>query len=179
MRPSLLLLHGYNSSSKSYFFPFLQERYKNSCDVFLPDLPGPTTPDVDVWTKAVLDCKQTHFTTVIAHSLGGALALSLLSRGLITADHLLLLCTSPAPKEMRVMNTVLKYPLEYEDIKKAVPDVLIAHSFDDPWTHPEYGMILIKELKARGIFFADKGHFETKDLPDDLLSYTDRWLQGI
>lgn len=101
--------------------------------------------------------------------------LGLLSRGHLTADHLLLISVSPGPKEKPEMNNFLKYPLEFTRINAAAKNIVVAQSLDDPWTYPEYANVLVKDTKGTGMLYADRGHFESEALPDDILSVIDRW----
>lgn len=176
MGKKVLLLHGFNSSSKSYFFPALFQRYKDEHEIYVVDCPNPASPDIDVWTETVLDLKQKNFDLIVAHSLGGTLALSMLTRELITCRTLMTIGSSHGPKHDISMNSFLKYLISFETIRKLGTDIIVVHSFDDPWTHPEYGILLVKQSRGHGIFYADKGHFEMNILPKEVLQALDTAL---
>lgn len=175
----VLLLHGFKCTSQSYFLPFLRQHCSAmEHSVHAPDLPDPQAPDVDRWTATIEALPAKAFDLVVAHSLGGCFALSLLSRRLITAKSLMLISTSPGPKELPVMQSMLKYPLDLEVIASRTPRVVIVQSLDDPWNFPEYGIVTLRHMKGLAMFFADKGHFETPGLPGDVVAMIDRMLAG-
>jgi|GEM_PF-3626509 len=153
--------------SQSYFFPSLKNRFATH-DICALDYPNPKTPHIDEWTELFQTQNKSHFDLVIAHSLGGTFAWSLLSRGLLTCDVLVTMGSSPGPKDDPGMQTFLKYPLDYEKIRTAAKKIIVVQSMDDPWTIPEYGIVHLKHSKGTGLFYADKGHFETEELPEDV-----------
>lgn len=173
----VLLLHGFKCSSQSYFFPHLKGYLeKAGHSVFAPDFPAPETPDIDAWT-AIVDGLPVHrFDLVVGHSLGGCLAYSMLTRGRLAAGTLAVIGASPGPKENVHMNTFLKYPLDFAAINKRVGKTLVIHSLDDPWTYPEYALVSLRETKGLALLYADKGHFETPSLPEDVLAAFDAAL---
>lgn len=118
------------------------------------------------------------FDLVVAHSLGGAFAFSLLTRGLLSCRTLVAIGSSPGPKDHPGMNTFLKYPIDFPLVRKRAERIIVVQSFDDPWTHPEYGIILLKHTNGTGLFYADKGHFDSADLPQDLLCIVDTAMSG-
>jgi predicted alpha/beta hydrolase family esterase len=170
----LLLLHGFASSSRSYFLPWLKSRYETEGHtVSAPDFPEPHAPHVDQWTQAYEQLHQTEFNAVVAHSLGGTFALSLLSRKLLACDLLIMIGSSPGPKDNPHMNTFLKYPLDFDAARSNAKEIVTVQSFDDPWTLPEYGIVNVKQSKGYGLFYADKGHFETETLPEEVTAAID------
>ncbi|TSC79198.1 MAG: Uncharacterized protein G01um101425_698 [Candidatus Peregrinibacteria bacterium Gr01-1014_25] len=175
----VLLLHGFKCTSQSYFLPFIRQHCAAAgVTVHAPDLPDPTSPDVDRWTAAVEALPVKTFDLVVAHSLGGCFALSLFSRQRITARSLMLISTSPGPKELPVMQSMLKYPLDLEVVAARMPRIVIVQSLDDPWIFPEYGIVTLRHMKGLAMFYADKGHFETPDLPGDVVAMIDRLIAG-
>lgn len=176
MKKSILLLHGFTGNSQSYFLPFLADRY-SAHTVFCPSFPDPNTPDIDAWTKVVKELPTKKFDLVVAHSLAGAFAVSLLGRGIIETKALVMISASSGPKNNPYMSSFLRYPLDFETVKKAVPTIVTVQSFDDPWTFPEEGILNVKYTGGYGLFFADKGHFETTDLPQEVLATLDRLLE--
>lgn len=175
MKKSILLLHGFTCTSDSFFFPSLKRRYAEH-SVYAPDLPSPHDPHIDLWSAGVTDLPIHRFDLVIAHSLGGTLALSLLSRDLIHTSALIMIGSSPGPKMLPSLNTFLQYPIDFPNIIKKTPNIITVQSLDDPWTFPEYGLLNIKYTKGYGLIFANKGHFETSTLPSPILHIIDSIL---
>lgn len=178
MKQSILLLHGFTCSSKSFFFPSLKKRYGKKYTVFVPDLPSPMHPDIDEWTEVIAHLPEKSFSIIIAHSLGGTFALSLLSRGIIHCNFLVMIGSSPGPKLHPLLHTFLKYPIDFPSIMSGVQKIVTIQSLDDPWTFPEYGILNIRYTKGKGygMIYADKGHFETEDLPEEVLRTIDALL---
>lgn len=74
------------------------------------------------------------------------------------------------------MNTFLTYPINFDAIREAGTKMITCQSFDDPWTNPEYGILLVKQGGGHGIFYADMGHFEMEILPNEVLQALDTSL---
>jgi predicted alpha/beta hydrolase family esterase len=71
---------------------------------------------------------------LVAHSLGGLLALQLLSVGELQSKVTLLIGTSFGPKDNADMNAFLRNPLDLATIKQGAGKLYSAFSLDDPWT---------------------------------------------
>lgn len=170
-KQSCLLLHGFMSTADSYFLPDLTTKLlANGLHIFAPSCPNPEAPQLSEWISCVTKTlgKQRHLEMIIAHSLGGLLALQLLSQNMIQADRLFMIGASFGPKENMAMNTFLNPPLNIEQIKRNTQKIYTAFSFDDPWTAPEYGILKVKQLDAVGIVYNTQGHFECSQLPQEL-----------
>lgn len=174
---SMLLLHGFKSSADSYFFPSLRRKYEKNHTVAAPNFPLPDEPEIDKWTDAFTQTCTKDYDLVVAHSLGGAFACSLITRGLLTCKTLILIASSPGPKDDIHMNTFLKYPLSFPEVRKNAKHIFVVQSLDDPWTIPEYGLITLKHTEGTGIFYANKGHLEDPELPEEVVQCIDRALR--
>lgn len=74
-------IHGYRSSPRQHFWPWLEDELKKrGHEVLTPELPDPENPDPEAWTKALVEAARvlTDEDVVVGHSLGGALALRFL-----------------------------------------------------------------------------------------------------
>lgn len=165
-RKRVLLLHGYAGSPSQYFFPWLVNQLNDIADVYCPTLPDPEDPRPEEWTKVVLDSlggQSAHLT--IAHSLGGTLALSMLSQSLLKTDCLMTFGSSHCPKDVESMNRFLVPPIELQRVKGRIPMYAFA-SYDDPYTFYDCSVLLVKQLGAIGIFYNDQGHFLGDRLPE-------------
>jgi predicted alpha/beta hydrolase family esterase len=164
-----LLLHGFMSDENSFFLPNTKTELEAlKYEVYLKSYPNPQNPNIEEWVNSFLEFNLKEFDLVIAHSLGGTFALNLITRELLKAKILIMLGSSVGPKNNAGMNTFLTPPLELEKVKASVPKIIIAQSFDDPWTLPAYGKVAVQSLNAIGLFYANKGHFETKSLPEEI-----------
>ncbi|PKL36392.1 hypothetical protein CVV38_00580 [Candidatus Peregrinibacteria bacterium HGW-Peregrinibacteria-1] len=170
----ILGIHGFMGNEKVYFFPWIKSRYQNHAEIHIPSFPNPKTPHIHEWTETIKELPENDFDLIIAHSLGGTFALSLIMRDIIKTKHLITIGSSPGPKETSDMSTFLNYPLEFPKIMPKIESYTIVHSFDDPYTYPEYAITSLKHSKGTGIFYADQGHFETLQLPKEVTTIIDQ-----
>jgi len=166
-----IITHGWNSNSKEHFFPHLRrELTKAGSDVLCPDMPNTRYPQLSEWKEHLK--KQLNGRSVdlfIGHSLGGVLAMSMVTTDEIRIKHLITICSSPGWKNDDELNNFLNPVISFDKIKQSVESFTVVHSYDDPHCAFEYGMIMVKQAGATGIFYGDQGHFLTKKLPGDLL----------
>lgn len=173
MKKRALLLHGFHSTSASYFLPHTFAALEvKGYEVIAKSLPSPDEPSLQCWTDALLPeliAVDHAVDLVVAHSLGGCFALQLLSQKLLRTQCLVLIGASFGPKNSDPLNSFVIPPFDLERIKVQAPRIYSVFSYDDPWTLPEYGALLIKQLRATGLVYSDQGHFEVDELPCDLL----------
>lgn len=170
----ILLLHGFVGHRGIHFFPFLRDRYGSRCEVLCPSLPNPSEPSLEEWSRCVsglIGAPEVDIT--ICHSLGGTLAMSMISRGKLRTRALVTIGSSHGPKNEDVMNNFLEPPLLVSRLRQIEKFYAVA-SWDDPWTYPEYSILLVKQCGAVGLFYANQGHFETETLPREVLDLVDR-----
>jgi len=166
-----VLFHGFSSSNDSYFLPTISNDLKTlGHTVLSPSLSRSEEPILDNWIMESMDSigNRKNLDCIVAHSLGGLLALQLLSQNKIKSNKLVLIGSSFGPKTLPEMNNFLYPPINIEKIKNNAENIYSVFSFDDPWTEPEYGILQVKQLNATGITYSNKGHFEDKDLPDEV-----------
>ena len=169
---SALLLHGFASTAQSYFLPSLATTLKESgYQVFCPSLPNSSEPECDRWIKQTHDLlgQETNIDLIVAHSLGGCLAMQLLSQQLITVNKLFMIASSFGPKSVGAMNTFLTPHFDLKAIQEQTKQIWAISSYDDPWTDHEYSALFVKQLNAIGIFMNGWGHFEVDELPDPIM----------
>ncbi|NRY52902.1 putative alpha/beta hydrolase family esterase [Clostridium beijerinckii] len=75
---NIYVIHGYTSSSKSEWFPWLKEQFKDSSiKVNVPDMPDSEDPHLEPWInhlhKCIMDIDEN--TILIGHSFGCITAL--------------------------------------------------------------------------------------------------------
>ena len=168
-----LFIHGFHSTSKSYFFPRTEKTLtdRGYC-VFNFDLPNPHQPSLYEWLRCTEENIQgvKYFDVILAHSLGGMLALQLLSQGIIEAKRAILIGSSFGPKNNEYMDTFVSTPIVFENIIKNTEKMYSVFSLDDPWTASEYGLLAVKQLGSIGIVYHDMGHFEFEVLPTEVMN---------
>lgn len=165
MSKKILLLHGFEGNPKLYFFPWLIKALEPFGEVICPSLPNPASPKLSEWIKCVKDLVgEEEVDLTIGHSLGGTLALSMLSQELLITDGLMTFGSSHCPKDDECMNDFLVPPIQVQNIKNKIPFYAFS-SYDDPYTHHECSALLVKQIGAVGIFFEKEGHFLEEQLP--------------
>lgn len=172
----VLLLHGFMGDSKGCFLPFLKERYERDHEVIAPDLPDPHTPNVAVWIDTVTKLVgEREVSLCVCHSLGGTLAMNMISQDVLRVKTLATLGSSHGPKDDDLMDPFLVPPIKMESLKKLHKFYAIA-SYDDPATMAEYSALLVKQAGAVGVFYSEEGHFLEETVPEDILTLLDNSL---
>lgn len=175
-----IVLHGWKAKGTDHFFPHLvSELKKCGSEVLCPNLPNTDHPKLTEWKQYI--AKQTKGRTVdlfVGHSLGGVLAMSMLTTDEIKIKHLVTIGSSPGWKNDDELNNFLDPVISFGKIKKSVSSFTVVHSYDDPHCAFEYGMVMSKQGGATGIFYPDKGHFLVKKLPKDFLLYLKGLING-
>lgn len=166
----MLLLHGWGGSGNSEFFPHIKALFKNEIEIISPDMPNPTHPDPEIWTTAVKTAiANQNIKICLCHSLGGTLAMRMISEGLLHPEYLFTVGSSHGPKDNDEMDRFLVPPLKMAALKQLKKFYAIA-SYDDPATCPEYSTLLVKQAGAIGLFYSNEGHFSNgMPLPEDVI----------
>jgi predicted alpha/beta hydrolase family esterase len=170
-RKRILLLHGYFGSQDSFFLPFLKKKLlREGHDVFCPSLPHSDKPILSAWVEVTQEwCSLGPVDLAICHSLGGTLAMSLVTQDLIDLKALVVIGSSFGPKDEAELNTFLVPSIDLKKIRQ-IKRLFAVSSFDDPWTHHEYSNLFVKQCGAVGLFFSNKGHFESETLPEEVMA---------
>lgn len=166
-----VIVHGWNATSKDHFFPHLSSELKKyGSEVLCLDMPNTAHPKLSEWKEYLT--KQLNGRAIdlyIGHSLGGVLAMSMLTTDEIKIKHLLTIGSSPGWKDDEELNNFLDPVISFGKIKERTSSFMVVHSYDDPHCAFEYGMVMTKQAGATGIFYSDQGHFLCKKLPNNLL----------
>lgn len=169
-RPTILLLHGIGANGHSGFFPLLKDTFSKDSEIIAPDLPNTATPQCNEWVQATEDLVTgKEITITIAHSLGGTLAMNMISQGKLNTNTLMTIGSSHGPKDDKDMDTFLVPRIDISALK-ALEHFYAVTSYDDPATHADYSALLVKQAGATGIFFDKWGHFLENKLPHLLMS---------
>lgn len=175
-KPNFVLLYGYEGSAKEDFFPWLKEKIeKRGYKVQVPHLPhsdklkATEKDDMDVfWKKVKLDKN----TVIVAHSLGGIVALKALEklkhpvRKVIFAGGFL----SPKFKDKeRPFSKTFSWKFNFGKIKKNAKNVIILHDINDPIIQREQAVKLADVLGGKLFEISAKGtHFNSSEEPSIL-----------
>lgn len=170
-KKSILLLHGYDANGSSHFLPDLKEELLVYGNVYTPSLPDSKFPKVDNWKKTILKItKRKKFDLAVGHSLGGVILMRMIAEEEIQVKNLITIASSPGWKDIAQLNDFITPPIPFDKLHKRLTKFIVVHSFDDPYCAFEYGMILVKQAGAAGLFYNGFGHFLVKKLPSELIN---------
>lgn len=160
MTKNAILLHGSGSTPEDYWFPYIQKRLeRQGCAVWAPQLPEPKRPDLSVQLPFVMNkAELTPETTLIGHSAGCPLILSMLERIAEPVDQVILVAgfCSPLPGGG---GRILQPSYDWQHIRQQARSFTFIHSDNDPWgCGPEQGQSLFSRLGGTLIIRHGEGH---------------------
>ncbi len=164
-KPNFVLLHGYNSSPRQNFFPWLKkELEKKGYKVQAPSLPHPEDPRVTEQVAYAL--KHVSFdknTVILGHSFGGIVARKILEHIAHPVRRTILVGTFI---ENKFLNNdsfapyAFDWKFDVKKIKENAGEVIILHDIKDKFIYPDQPKKL-QQLFGGTIFetVAQKTHF--------------------
>ncbi len=165
----IVLVHGYKSSSKGQFFPWLKDELRRKGhEVVALDFPNPEMPESEEWFKLLSDeiCPLTEDDILVGHSLGGAMLLRFLDnaeartlpKGVVTVG-------APWFINHEQLRSFFPMDFDYEVIMWKAKLFTVIHSKDDkvvPFDHAEKYQ---KMLHANLVETQSDGHFQGEQYP--------------
>lgn len=176
----VVMIHGYGVSADNIWFPWLhKEIEKFGVAVEAPSLPSPLRPDFKRWMKSfeALAEHWTPQTLVIAHSLGGALALRLLEYKTKKKVRAVIL-VSPLFASIMSVKPLLEFfdhPIDWKKIRGSAQEFIVIQAQDDPLVPFDHALRYRELLDAKLHLFKKGGHFASKKFPF-LLKLVKRYL---
>lgn len=158
-----VILHGGFSTPESYWYPSIKQFLKHrGYDVWVPQLPHANKPDLINWLPYVLENGTFNDTTIlISHSLGSALALSVLEHLQTPIYKAILVAGFSRPRGARNIHEerVLQKHYDWKRIKQNIKDLIFINSDNDPWQCDDtQAMYLWKHLGGTLILRENEGH---------------------
>lgn len=165
-----LLLHGYAETPERTWFPWLHaELEKEGIAVIAPALPKPLQPNYKKWMKTVLPFARTmtKSTVIIAHSIGGVLALRMLEKRLSKRIAGVILVSSPFAATIRVkaMLDFFDRPIDWWTVRKAASKFEIIHAKDDPLVPFDHALRYQEALDGELTLMKKGSHYTAKSVP--------------
>jgi predicted alpha/beta hydrolase family esterase len=166
----VVMIHGYGVSANSIWFPWLQrEIEKRGVAVTAPSLPSPLRPDFKRWmeTFAPIAGRWTPQTVVIAHSLGGALALRLLEFAAQKKVRAVIL-VSPLFASLMNVRELLEFfdcSIDWKKLRKSSREFVVIQAKDDPLVPFDHALRHQEFLNADLHLLNKGGHFTAKKFP--------------
>lgn len=163
-----LILHGTSASPASNWFGWLKDSLEaEGFQVWLPQLPGCDTPNVDIYNQFLLSKKEFEFdedTIIVGHSSGAVEALSLLDN-LADDNHVKATYLVSAFKNSlgwASLEGLFTHKLDYENIKNRSDRFVFFHSDNDPYCPLDHAEFLADELDGELNLVEGQGHFNTE-----------------
>ncbi|MEM3374735.1 MAG: alpha/beta fold hydrolase [Candidatus Woesearchaeota archaeon] len=158
-RKKVLIFHGWGASSKSNWFPWLENELKNeNFLVYVPDLPNSRFPKLNEWLDYAFDLGINENTILIGHSLGSVLILRILEKIDFKLKAVFLVSTFDVDLGISVIKNFVEKPFNYEKIKQNCENIYILQSDNDNYIHLDIAKELAKKIDARLIIFHNKDH---------------------
>lgn len=135
-RRNAVMLHGSHAGSNSYWFPYVREKLEGrGYSVSVPQLPDPESPSLDLWLPIALREDYLSETILVAHSVGSALALSVLEniKNRIRLAVLVAGYSTPLPGLEAETRPTVQTSYNWARISQNVGDLFLIHSDNDPW----------------------------------------------
>ncbi|MDE1900274.1 MAG: alpha/beta hydrolase [Alphaproteobacteria bacterium] len=167
-----LLLHGLQGNPDNFWFAWLRTQLEaQGFAVAAPQLPNPDEPNLEIWTRFVLNNLSLDAETlIVGHSAGCPLALSLLNRIDAPVRRAVLVAGFIRLKEMEDDNVMLMKNPDWEKIRRNGREFFFFNSDNDPWgCNHHQGEALREKLGGTLIVQSGEGHFGSKifDQPYD------------
>ena len=165
-KENVLILHGWEDSSKTGFIPSLKENLiSKNYSVFAFDAPNTNEPDFDVWYKFIESkIKKNNLNkkifNLVGHSIGGLIALKLAEKYKINKLILVSPVGSKSSKkyfkqfeneltkeEMKIFVNYQKRNLDIKKIKENAKEIIFVFGKKDKWITKEIRNFYIKNFK--------------------------------
>ena len=162
---TIYIVHGYTSSSKAEWFPWLKEKLNEiGINVIVFDMPNSNSPEVKAWDECLEKNinEMNENTYFIGHSLGCITALRYLEKqsqekriaGIIMVSGFN--CVNP---RYPFFDPFIKDNLDTEKIKKMIKKRIVVSSPTDPYAPYKFSCELAKALEAELVTIENGGHF--------------------
>ncbi len=173
----VILVHGYKSSPKGNFFPWLERELRaRDFDVVIPELPNPEEPDRDVWTetlvKACAPLKETDI--IVGHSLGGAAALRMLEAAEArTTPHAMVMISTPWMIKDDKFRGFFMSELDFEVLMWRASKFVVIHAKNDSIIPVDHARRYASAFHAKLVTPETGEHFQGEEYPIILQSILD------
>jgi predicted alpha/beta hydrolase family esterase len=164
VRKQVYVVHGYNASPTSHWFPWMKEKLsEKGVAVDILKMPNSSEPNLDAWTRHLSrSCELNDDSFFIAHSLGTITLLRYLEQaeGKERIGGFLLVSgfSKPLP-ELSLLDEFTRDPLDFDSIVNITSHRLVLASRDDPIVPFTYSKELAERIRAEFHQVEKCGHF--------------------
>lgn len=168
MKKRVFIIHGWEATPESNWFPWLKKELENQgFDVCAPVMPDTNNPDLSKWLSYLQKLaknpnKNTYF---VGHSLGVITILRYLEKlpAGVKIGGAILVAGFPEPIGYEELNSFFTTPLDYKKIKNSANKFIAIYSDNDPYVPLKNGEILKNKLGAELIILPNSGHLNAGD----------------
>lgn len=130
----VLIIHGYGATASDCFYPWLKEELENiGYDVELPELPSPFNPKVDDQVKYIQENYPLKKDIIIAHSLGGCVAMKYLEKTEMKTKSLYLLSSFlnfnfyEGDEDIENLKNIFSWKFYFDNIKSKIDNTYVLY----------------------------------------------------
>lgn len=155
-----IIFHGTGGSPDSFWHPYLKtELEKRGFHVWVPALPDTDTPDLATWLPMALKGIYTNETTLVGHSAGCPLILSILEHIDVKISKAIFVSGYARNLWKKGNLKILQQVYDWKKIKAHVEDAYYINSDNDPWGCNDIeGKYLFDNLGGTQIIKHGAGH---------------------
>ncbi|HMS31984.1 MAG TPA: alpha/beta fold hydrolase [Candidatus Saccharibacteria bacterium] len=158
----VILIHGQDKNSQSYWYPWLGEQlYSKGIEFICPDMPSFNDPILSEWVEVISKLKPDQDTVIVGHSKGGLAVLHYLNQYDQIVDRVILVAAnSDKPRnEEDKLNSFYQTKLNYNKISKQSNTFVQIHSTDDDFVPFSDGEYNVKMLNGSLVKYDGLEHF--------------------
>lgn len=169
MQKRVLIIHGWEASSKDHWFLEEKERLeKLGCEVVVPDMPNTLLPKKNEWMQVIKDFNPDENSILIGHSLGGTAILRFLEEVSDIVGKCILIATPIRKLENEEYDFSPVYgffepDIDYQKIKQNCRKFIIINQTDDPWVPLQHGKDLAHYTNGSLKVTQGNDHFDKID----------------
>ncbi|QQG39458.1 MAG: serine hydrolase family protein [Candidatus Aenigmatarchaeota archaeon] len=170
----VFLVHGWESSPKSDWFPWLKDTLeKKGCEVVAPAMPNTDAPEIGPWVQALTKAvgtpdKDTYF---VGHSIGCQTILRYLESlpegskvgGALFVAGWFTLVGLETEEEKTIAKPWIESDIDFKRVKKTTKKFVAIFSDNDPYVPIGQAADFEMTIGARVLIRKRKGHFRRED----------------
>ncbi|MEK7558412.1 MAG: alpha/beta fold hydrolase [Patescibacteria group bacterium] len=172
-RKRVFIIHGWEASSSSDWFPWLKKELENrGFEVTVPDMPDTERPNKEVWITylASLIGAPDEQTYLVGHSIGGNTVLRYLESldnkkigGAVLVAPYFGKVVLESGEAKKIADPWLNTPIDFSRIKNVCSNLTFIFSDNDEWVPLENKEFFKEKLSPKIIIERGKGHFNEED----------------
>jgi hypothetical protein len=166
-----IILHGTDATSKDNWFPWLKEELESEgFEVWVPDLPQANKPNIKRYNQFLLSQKEFHVgseTVMIGHSSGAVAILGILQAlpEDVVIKQIILAGVFNTDLGWDALKELTAEPIDYENVKKHVKEIMIIHSDNDPYIPLKQAEEVAELLGGELVVLKEQKHFSEGEDP--------------